>query len=468
MNAQPAFWGGPLGILALSVAFIVLAIGVFRLPAFVALMTAAAMVGLLSTLGGTGNDRFLRVIQSVMTEAGVAMSRVAFPIAMAASIGLCLSESGAADKIVRRSIAVLGEPRAAAALLLCSFVLAAPVFIDTVMMLMLPLARALSLRTGRHYLLYVLVICGGAAISNGIIPPAPGPLFVATTLKLDLGRTILAGGLFGIMPLAGSWLLARWFNSRSHVPVRPTPGSTLESLRFAMARPESELPGFAGSIAPILIPMLLIALASFVSVIRGGVSARTSMLIEFLGDKNVALLIGAAIAVAVNAHQMKLGWRSAAKILHPPLEVAGVIILVISAGGAYGAMIKASGVGEAVRQLAGSHPINYVVLAWATAAILRAAQGSATVATITAVGIMVSVAGPAGFGVHPLYILLAVGFGSKFLDWMNDSGFWVVCRIGGLTPGETLRSWTIVVSLVSILGLIEVWAVSSCFPQLPF
>ncbi len=155
-------------------------------------------------------------------------------------------------------------------------------------------------------------------------------------------------------------------------------------------------------------------------------------------------------------------------MLGTPLETAGVIILVISAGGAYGAMIKNAGVSDTMRTFAGHHALNYVLLAWTISAALRAAQGSATVATITAVSIMGSIAGPAGFGIHPLYILLAIGFGSKFLAWMNDSGFWVISRFGGLTQGELLRSWTILVSLVSILGLIEVLALSSLLPHLPF
>ena len=145
-----------------------------------------------------------------------------------------------------------------------------------------------------------------------------------------------------------------------------------------------------------------------------------------------------------------------------------MIILIIAAGGAYGAMIKNAGVGDSVKSLAGGHTINYVFLAWLVAAVIRAAQGSATVATIAAVGIMLSIAGTTGFGVHPLYILLAIGFGSKFLAWMNDAGFWVVSRIGGLTQEETLRSWTPTVSVISIVGLIEVLIVSWLFPTLPF
>jgi GntP family gluconate:H+ symporter len=179
--------------------------------------------------------------------------------------------------------------------------------------------------------------------------------------------------------------------------------------------------------------------------------------------------LGTLIALLVFARQKNIGWRQLGKTLTGPLETAGVIILITSAGGAFGGMIKNAGVGSAVRELAGEHTLNYVLLAWGTSALLRAAQGSATVATITATGIVLSISGGASkFGVHPLYILMASGFGSKFLAWMNDAGFWVICRLGGLTQGETLRSWTIVVSIVSILGLIEVLIVSSIFPHLPF
>jgi GntP family gluconate:H+ symporter len=317
-------------------------------------------------------------------------------------------------------------------------------------------------------LLYVLVVCGGGMISNGVVPPAPGPLFVAETLKLDIGVTILVGFAFGVPLLLCTLALARCFNIRINVPVRPTRGSTLESLAVAAARPETDLPGFCAATAPVAVPILLMAAASTLGLMRSRLPATAFAWLALFGDKNVAMFIGGAIAVVVYARQKGIGWRSAGKTLGPPLETAGVIILIISAGGAYGAMIQNAGLGEAVHNLAGNHPLNYVLLAWLTAAVIRAAQGSATVAMIAAVGIMLSIAGPRGFGISPIYVLLAIGFGSKFMSWMNDPGFWVIGRLGGLTQEETLGSWTILVSIVSVLGLIEVWAVSALFPHLPF
>ncbi len=463
-----AFLLAPLGILLLSVVFIVAAVAVFRIHAFFALMMAAMLVGLLTAVGQTGDQRFVKAIESVMAELGATASKIGFTIAVAAVIGLCLMESGAADKIIRRFIAVVGEARAGVALLASGFILCAPVFFDTVLLLLLPLARALSLRTGKNYLLYVLAICAGGSISNGIIPPAPGPLFVAETLKLNLGLTILTGIAMGILPACGAYSIARWMNARLHFPVRAIPGSTLESLAAIAAKPESALPGFLPSIAPVILPVVLIAGASFLGLARASVSPGLAQSIEFFGNKNVALLLAGIVALIVLARQKNIGWRSAGKVLGPPLETAGVIILIVSAGGAYGAMIKNSGVGEAVRSLAGTHAIHYVLLGWIISAAIRAAQGSATVATITAVGIMQSIAGADGFGIHPVYVFLAIGFGSKFLDWMNDSGFWVISRFSGLSQVELLKTWTLLVSALSVLGLLEVLLVSRFFPQLPF
>jgi GntP family gluconate:H+ symporter len=377
-------------------------------------------------------------------------------------------ESGAADKIIRRFIAVLGEARAGLALLLCSFVLCAPVFYDTVMLLLLPLARALSLRLGKDYLLYVLVICAGGAISNGVVPPAPGPLFVAESLKLDLGTAIGCGVLFGIPPALGAYAAARWINSRMQVPVREMAGSYAGAIDRIASAPECELPGFFSAITPIVLPVFWIGAASIAGFFRGGIPADVLSVLEVLGNKNVALALGAAAAVALVARQSKDSFQSVTSSLGSCVETAGVIILIVSAGGAYGAMIKHSGVGECVRELFGGSAIPHVLLAWGISAMIRAAQGSATVATITAVGIMQSIAGPEGYGVHPVYILIAIGLGSKFLNWMNDSGFWVVSRFSGLTQGELLRSWTILVSLLSIFGLVEVLVLSSLFPNLWF
>ncbi|MBM3843749.1 MAG: hypothetical protein FJ397_10910 [Verrucomicrobia bacterium] len=459
---------GPLTVLALSVVLIVAAIVWFRLHAFFALFFAAIFVGLMTALGQTGAGRFTKAVEAVMTEFGSAAGKIGFTIAIASVIGVALMESGAADRIIRRFIAVLGEQRAPLALLACGFILAIPVFFDTVFFLLVPLARALALRTGKNYLLYVLAICAGGVITHGTVPPTPGPLIVAETLRVDLGLSIVGGMLFGILPALGGLAFAHWIDARHPVPLRETAGSSLASLQDVANRREEELPGFWVSIAPVILPVVLIATASFSAPFAGRLPAAAAQTIEFLGNKNVALLLGAAVALAVYARQRRLAWRNAADLLGPPLETAGVIILITAAGGAYGAMIKNAGVGDSVRVLAEGGGMNYVFLAWLLAVVVRVAQGSATVAMITASSIMLSIAGPAGFGVHVFYIYLAVGYGASMLSWMNDSGFWVIGRLGGLTEGETLRSWTLLLSLISVLGLIQALVAARLWPNLWF
>ena len=465
---------GPFAILALSVAFIVAAIALVRVHAFFALMMAAVMVAVLSTAGSPGPHHYVQAIGTVTAAFGTAAGTLGFTLALAAVIGLSLMESGSAEKIVRCLIDAFGEGNAALALMICGFLLAAPVFIDTVFMLLLPIARALSTRTGKNCLLYVLATCCGGIITNGTVPPAPGPLYVADHLKINLFIAILSGAVFGIVPAIGALVGARWFDSRMPVPVRATRGETLDSLAAAGSRPDSDLPSFCEAIAPVLTPFILIAAASTLAILhdlpafQAHLPPRIATLIGFLGDKNVALMIGATLAVTTNVRRRKLGWRRAGTVLGAPLEMAAIIILIISAGSAYGESIKGAGLGEAVRAAAAGHAISYVFVAWLLAVVLRAAQGSATVAMIAAAGIVSSMAGPAGFGVHPLYILLAVGYGSKAMSWMNDAGFWLVSRVGGLTQGEALRSWSILATGVSVIGLLEILAVSSLWPRLPF
>lgn len=488
----------PLGIVAVSIVFIVAAITLFRLHAFFSLLIAAALVALLSAAGTASDQRFSHAIDAVMTEFGKMAGNLGCSIALAAVIGIALMQSGAADQIVRRLIAVLGESRAGLVLCACSFVLSGPVFVDTVFMLMLPIARALANRTGRDYTLYVMAIGAGAVVANGVIPPAPGPLVAATTLKLELGRAIFIGLTFGILPALCGLGLAGWFNRRVPIPARPlAAGDNRESAPAAPAS-DRELPGFWISITPVILPLALILFDASVNVALTTAKAahsdgsgtwlatlgggRVATLLHFLGNKNVALFVGAAIALGLQARRQRIGWRKIGTLLGSPLETAGIIILIVSAGGAYGAMIKNAGVGAQLQNFTlGSHPNHpliahlltslihhQVLLAWLITLLIRGAQGSATVATITGAGLIVSIAGPTGFTVDPLYIFLAIGFGSKGLSWMNDAGFWIVTRMSALTQTEMLRTWSPLLTLISVFGLIEVLIVSTIWPHLPF
>ena len=171
-----------------------------------------------------------KAVALAMTGFGVLVGKIGFVIAMAAVIGMCMMESGAADKIVRRLMAALGEKRASWAMLLSGFILSIPVFFDTVFFLLIPLARALALRTGKNYTLYVCAICAGGAITHTIVPPTPGPLIIAENIGWPCGEAILAGLLAAVVPVLVAMWYCRRLNASVNVPLRDTRGAPLKEL----------------------------------------------------------------------------------------------------------------------------------------------------------------------------------------------------------------------------------------------
>ena len=451
LNASP-YW--PFAVLLLAIIAVVVMITVLRLHAFVALMLSAIFVGLISAElpEVAGQSALVRAIELPMVEFGVLAGKIAWVIALAAIIGTAMMESGAADKIVNALVGSLGEKRAPVALLASGLVLSIPVFFDTVFFLLIPLARSLGLKTGKNYMLYVMAMAGGAAISHTLIPPTPGPLIMAETMNIDLGVVIMAGLMASILPAIAALMTAKRINLRMPIPVRPLGEEHDENVSNV-----EQLPGLFVSVLPILIPVGLISLVSILGVGEGDVPP----VIDFLGNKNLAMFLGTALAIWLWAKQRGLNMLQIGKYTEESLQIAGVIILITSAGGAFGAMIKHSGIGDAIELATQNFEISYILLAWVIAAVMKIAQGSSTVAMITAASIVSAILETGGEPSYPpILILLAIGFGSAFITWMNDSGFWVVAKMSGFTERETLKSWTVVLGVIGVVGLIQLLVLS--------
>src|SRR5688572_26461029 len=285
----------PLAILGIGLATIVLLITRLRVHAFFALIFVAILTGMLSeklpgeygTLPNSPSKEKSHWIQSIeltIEGFGKIASKIGVVIALASVIGTCLVESGAADKVVRRFLALFGERRAGAALFSSSYVLSIPIFFDTFFMLLQPIARALRLRTGKNYMLFVLAICCGGTVTHSLVAPHPGPLAMAENLQLDLGQTILVGIIAGIIPALCGWMVARWASRRLDAPLRDANGAEVGHLEEITPPPEKELPSLAWSLTPVLLPILLIGGASFLSVF--GANERIPAvfpILEFIG-----------------------------------------------------------------------------------------------------------------------------------------------------------------------------------------
>ncbi len=469
----------PFLVLGVCLVAIVLLVTVARMHAFFALILAAILAGVLAdklpgeygTLPATpAKERSHWVQAAELTTEGFGniAAKIGIVIALASVIGTCLVESGAADKVVRRFLKLFGEPRAGDALLASSYVLSIPLFFETFFMLLLPLARGLRVRTGRNYMLFVLAICCGGTVTHSLVAPHPGPLAMAENLHLDIGLTIVVGIVAGIVPALCGWQVAIWASRRLDVPMRETGGVPLADLEAMVQRREEELPSLTWSLAPVLLPILLIGAASFFGLVGARDHFPTAFAaLEFIGNRNVALVVGAGLAVWLLMRQRNLSLAKVSEIIGPPFATAGVIILIASAGGAFGFMLKNAGVGEAIKALADGREVNLILLAWTVSAVIRIAQGSATVAMITTSAMIYPLLTEGGLPYHPLYIYLAIGFGSKMLSWMNDSGFWTVSKLSGFTEKETLQSWSLIVSTISVTGLVLTLITAKLLPFNP-
>jgi len=446
----------PLVILAIGILTVLGMIIVLRVHAFLSLITAAIVVSVLAP--GSLSVKISRVAEAFGTTAG----KIGIVIALAAVIGRCLIESGAADRIVRLFVGLLGEKKCAVSLMSSGFVLSIPVFFDTVFYLLLPLARSMHRRTNKRYLLLILAMGAGASITHSLVPPTPGPLIIAETLGIDLGMMIMVGLLVAIPTAIVMLFFVGWLAERFEIPMRPLEGGRPEPEPL----PDEQLPGLLPSFLPIILPVLMISTHTIVSTIAQGAAddsgiMRVKSFTAVLGNANLAMLVSAAIAMYVLWQKRKPGREGLAKMVESSLMSGGVIILITSAGGAFGAMLKAAEIGPAIQNIMVADGgvsiggLKLLFMGFFVAFLIKFAQGSSTVAMITTSAMLAGlITSPEAIGFHPVYLAAAIGFGAQCGNWMNDSGFWIFAKMSGLTEVETLKTWTVTISILAFVGLL--------------
>jgi GntP family gluconate:H+ symporter len=445
----------PLIILCIGILTVLGMIIVLRVHAFLSLMTAAIVVSVLAP--GDLSEKISRVALAFGTTAG----KIGVVIALAAVIGRCLIESGAADRIVRLFVGLLGEKRCAVSLMSSGFVLSIPVFFDTVFYLLLPLARSMHRRTKKSYLLLILAMGAGASITHSLVPPTPGPLIIADTLGIDLGMMINVGLLVAVPTAIVMMFFVGWLAGRMDIPMRPLEGGRPEPEPL----PDEQLPALLPSFLPIILPVIMISAHTIVSTMAKGAEADSGILraeafTAVFGNANLAMLVSAAIALCVLWYKRRPGREGLAKIVESSLMSGGVIILITSAGGAFGAMLKEAEIGPAIQNLlvsdGGVHigGLKLLFMGFFVAFLIKFAQGSSTVSMITTSAMLAAlITSPKEIGYHPVYLAAAIGFGAQCGNWMNDSGFWIFAKMSGLTEVETLKTWTVTISSLAFVGL---------------
>ena len=397
---------------------------------------------------------------------GTTCGRIGILIALAAVVGKCLLDSGSADRIVRSALAVVGERGAPFAFVGTGFLLAIPVFFDTVFYLMMPLGKAMRLRTGRNYLLYILTIVAGGTMAHSLVPPTPGPLLVAEELGVDMGLMIIVGCLIGLISSSSGFLFASMVNRRFEIPLRETADISLDELQALASRESHELPPLWLATLPILLPVILIAGQTVVE--EWNVWPNQPVFrywMDTLGHKDIALAIATVLAIGGLVWQKRTSLRALSEPLASALASGGTIILITAAGGAFGAMLQDTGITALIQSLPNTSATMLLTLAFLITMAIRTAQGSATVAMITAVGVLSGFQQDGSLGCHPVYLAMAIGCGSKPLAWMNDSGFWVICKMSGMTESEGLRFITPLSLIMGIAGLLATLIAAAIWPM---
>ncbi len=397
---------------------------------------------------------------------GNTCEKIGLLIVLASIIGKCLLDSGAAERIVRSILSVFGDKKAPVSFMASSFLLGIPIFFDTIFYLMIPLARAMGVRNEKSYALYVMAIVAGGTMAHSLVPPTPGPLFAAGAFGVSVGLMIMMGTLVGLVCAGGGLLYGVWLNRRQLIPLRATSETSVEELKGWLEKDTDQLPSFFMSNLPIALPVVLIAGNTITKGLSTPIPDGVRAFMALTGNPVIALFIATIISLFLLSRQFAYRLKELKKPIEEAIYSAGMIILITATGGAFGAMLQQTSIGSWLVGLAPDYKLAALPLAFIVAAVIRTAQGSATVSIITAVGMLTAFTAPGALPFNAVYLAIVIGCGSKLFPWMNDSGFWIICKMSGFTEGETIRNFSFLLSVMGLVGLATTMVLARLFPLL--
>jgi len=439
------------GLVLFAVATLLLLVLYVRLHAFVALLVTSLFVAL---LGGIPLSEIAGVIEEGM---GSTLGYIATVIGLGAMVGEMLRQSGGAEEIAATLLRVFSDERTPWALSLTGLLVAIPVFFDVALILFIPLVYTLTERTGTSLLYYAIPLLAGIAVAHSFIPPTPGPVAVAGLLNADLGWVILFGILAGIPSiLVGGVFFGRYIADRIHLDVPDIVHEAEDELDVDVLPPS-----FWQALAVIGAPLFLILLGTLSEIVltEGTTSRR---ILELLGHPFTALTGAVLLAFYVLGVRGGMSMKGVQDVATRALEPVGLIILVTGAGGVLGNVLVETGVGDALAEAMAASNLPIVLLAFLIAVVVRVSQGSATVSMVTAAGLVAPVI-EAGDYTDPMIglVTISIAAGATVLSHVNDSGFWLVSRFLGMDEQQTLRSWTVMETIVGGVGFLVAFGISA-------
>ena len=419
----------------------------FKVHAMLSILIGAIAIGLIAGMP------FEEIVTAVDDGIGNTLKGIALLVGLGSMFGAIREASGGAQTLAVTMVKKFGDEKAAWALGITGLVISIPVFFDAGLIILIPLAFSLAKRTKKSSLFYAIPLLAGLAVGHAFIPPTPGPVLVATMLNVELGWVILVGvccGFFAMIVAGPVW--GAVCGKKYYVPV-PDQIANQEDID------ESKLPSFASVVTIIMIPLVLIILKSVAGVVPA--LAGVAPLFNFLGQPFAALLIATLAAMFILGTRHGYTMPELEKILTKSLEPTGLILLVTACGGVLRYILQYSGLGEIIGNAVASINLPIVVVAFLVAALVRICVGSATVAMTMAAGIVAAM--PEIASLSPMYlacVVAAVAGGATVCSHFNDSGFWLVRSLIGLDEKTTLKTWTIMETLVGGTGFIVALIIS--------
>ena len=437
----------------LGIVAVILLIAWAKWHPLLALIVGAAVLGLVA--GASPGA----VVTSFTTGLGTTVGSVGLLIALGSMIGALLADSGGADGIVSRIVNSVSGSALPWAMAGVAALIGLPLFFEVGVVLLVPIVLLVARRTDVGLLRIGIPALAGLSVLHGLVPPHPGPLVAISSLNADLGLTLLLGLICAVptVIVAGP-VYGNWIAKRVVVPVPPlldsgkTPAPGEEDNRPAAERDQKGLrnPGFWPAVLTVLLPIVLMLARGIGELVaEKGNSVRDAL--DVLGNPPVALLFGVLLAMWTLGHRAGMDRKATSAVLGGSLPPIAGILLIVAAGGGFKQVLVDAGIGNVVADAAKDANINALVLGFLVAVGIRVATGSATVATITAAGIVAPLATTLDKpGVSLL--ALAIGCGSLFFSHVNDAGFWLVKEYFGMTVGQTIKTWSVMETIISVVG----------------
>jgi gluconate:H+ symporter, GntP family len=423
-----------------AVSALIVLIARFKLHPFIALVSVSLVMGVAAGMAPAA------AVKAFQDGVGNTLGFIAIVVGLGTMLGKMMAESGAATRIATTLIDLFGERRVHWAIMFVALIVGIPVFFQVGFVLLIPLVFTIARRTGLSLVKIGIPLVAGLSVVHGMLPPHPAAMLAVTAYNADVGRTILYGLLVGVptASLAGP-IFATWISPRIMLPAENPLARQLEGESV------EQMPGFGISVFTVLIPVLLMLLASAADIVLSPESSTRSVL-RFVGHPLVALLLALLFSFWSLGRSRHFTRDEVMKFCNDCLGPTATILLVIGAGGGFNQVLVQSGVGGAIAHMAiGSHA-SPLLLAWSVATLIRVATGSATVAMTTAAGIVapIAVAIP---GTSAELLVLATGAGALMLSHVNDAGFWLIKEFFNMTVPQTLKTWTVAETIIGVAGL---------------